>query len=216
MSKEKEFLDQLSQLLHSYADDIRELEEDSKVTEKMHVLLKETVLAEKELREQHDVGVRFNVIRSQLHSLLAEFEKELAELQSQKSNPTHTSRSHTLKDGESTVYVYLFNSRGKNLKSWQALLTSQALMEHSVHRPIHADLAHVQEILRTKTPKENHAYLEIIVKQSDILEGHELRDAYEHPLLRLKQGALKIENLKCFHHQKTDYRVSPEGGLSKV
>jgi hypothetical protein len=208
-SNEKIFLQELGKLLTKYAEEVRALEGKGTDVEKMHALLNSAIEHEKILRQKYDIGVRFHVLRSQLQATLDEFEKELATIQ-QQENSSHIKNNlrKQVAEDETLVYVYLFNSNGNKIKTWENLLLPSALQDHSVNRPIYTDLAHAQEVLRTRFPKDQHAYFEAIVKKSDILTGEEeITDNYQHPLVRLKEGALTIDRLRRFHHKNQDYRI---------
>ena len=204
---EKNFLQEFGDLLAHYADEVRALEGKQEEIEKMHSVLKNAVEQEKILREKYDIGVRFHVVKSQLQATLDDFEKNIAEIEQKEQNLLSAKNAKkVLSENEVLVYVYLFNAQGDKVKSWENLLLPSALQDHCINRPIYLSLNNVEEILRTRIPREQHAYIEISIQKGDILK--EINDeAYHHTLLRLKEGKLKVENIRRFYHRGINYNL---------
>lgn len=212
MNDEKQYLQDLSAQLDGYIERVKSMDEGEEAVDKVLALLCALVEEEKQLRAKYEIGVRFNVVRTQLQSVLDAFEKEREEEVNEKAQQALPENEYTA--DETLVYVYLFNAQGDVLKSWQKLLSPGAMFEHSVNRPIYSVLSSVEAMLREKPNAENHAYIVVAIKKSDILESDSettLKDQYGHPLLRLRQGALKTEDIKSFVHLHDDFQVSSEG-----
>jgi len=217
MSEEKKYLNDLNAQLTDCIEQIKTVGEDAAAIEKVFSLLNSIVVQEDELRTKYDIGVRFNVVRTQLQSVLKEFDKELA-ARAEESQDDEKEEQEISSD-ETLVYVYLFNAQGSILKSWQKLLSPGAMFEHSVNRPIYSELSAVEAMLREKPNIENHAYIIVAIKNADVLEANTetaLKDQYGQPLLRLRQGALKTENIKRFVHLNREYNVSSEGMIQEI
>jgi hypothetical protein len=214
MTDERKYLKELGERLDDSVKQIKLLEEAGG-DEKLVNVLKEMLEQEKGLRESHEIGARFKVIQTQLQSLLKEFEKEVNLAQEEKevvSVPVEK-----MAEDEMLVYVHLFNSQGAALKTWQNLLLPRALIEHSVNRPVYTDKKYVEGMLRFKPNKNQHAFLKIVIKKDDAISIEQetsLQDQYGFPLLRLKQGALKLEKAKKFLHNDRVYNVSAEGEIT--
>jgi intracellular multiplication protein IcmQ len=203
MSDEKRYLEELSHQLDEYAARVRKIPSGGD-HEKLHQLLQEILVVEKNLRESCGIGTRFNVIRTQLQSLLKRFEEEIAGTQGGDQEGYQAKRK--LSEDEIFVYVYLFNTQGANLKTWQKLLLQDALAEHTINRPIYANKEEIMQVLRAKPNKVQHAYLEIAVNKRDIIPYTRLKDQYGFNLLRLKQNALKVESICVFFYNDKEYR----------
>ena len=124
-----------------------------------------------------------------------------------------------LADDEMIVYVDLINAQGKLLSTWQKMLAPRALREHSVNRPIYADFSHIEELVRSKKNPVSHGFIEAVIKKADILvplEECTCTGPLGHPLLRLKQGALLLKNVRFFYHLDKKYRLSFAGELTLV
>lgn len=205
MSDEKRYLEELSHKLDEYASRVQSLPNTGNY-EKLRQLLKEILTIEKELREACEIGKRFNVIKTQLQMLLEKFEKEVEAIRG--TGKTADKIGRQLGSNERLVYVYLFNAQGSILKTWQKSLLPQALIEHSVNRPIYMNKEDVIKVIHAKPNKAQHAYLEIAVKENDIVSSSDLlKDQQGFGLLKLKQRALNIENIFSFFHDDKTYKI---------
>lgn len=214
MTDEKAYLEELTKQLDKSIEKLQDLDPDEPVNDETYEILQEALSSEKKLRQNYDIGVRFNILKSQLETLFGKVEKEVG-LQANKQTKA-TAATNQLPDDETLVYVSLFNSQGAQLKSWQNLLLPKTLYEHSVNRPIYSNQKEIDEMLQNKSNKEQNAYLIIAVKKNDIMANEQtttLRDPNGFPLLRLKQGAFKCEKIKGFVHKNKLYKVTKEGEL---
>lgn len=117
--------------------------------------------------------------------------------------------------GQKKVCVALYSSNGKNMQSWEWIITN--LPRQMVSRPIYAEEADVKAIIKTKENQVNEAYVIIYIDESDILHVNDDKiplDKLGKPRLLLKDGALKLGNIECFVHQSDSYHYS-QGRLIK-
>lgn len=214
MENEKRYLqtiyDELDQILADIED--KSIDDDD-FAEDVEARIKKLVDMESQMRQQCDVGVRFSVIRNLIQSV-NQYVKESIKQREIDDQPEETDTDSDKQDR--VVYVYLFNILGRKLSAWYHLLSQQALMEHSVNRPIYGRREHIEELLRSKQSLEQHAYLVVSVDPEDItmdMSDSVLKDNLGNPLIRVRQGALRLEGVKYFHHMNQDYQVTKEGGL---
>ena len=149
-----------------------------------------------------------------LMQIKAEAELELAKL-SVKADDTEM-KAKPLSELEVEVYVSLFQSDGYNISKWAMQLRS--LDRYVVGRPVYQSEEGVQARLRARTQASaNEAYAVVIVKKTEILSaatGAVLKDQFGHPLVTLKEKALKLGRIAAFVHQGVRYRFV-EGQLVK-
>jgi|GEM_PF-803501 len=131
-------------------------------------------------------------------------EEETASLESPKAQ-----KSQAVKDplpGYTQAFVSLYNADGMNIKKWEKLLLS--LDKQVVTRPIYAEEKQIRALMRAKANRKNDAYTAFYVQEGDIIQpkdGHAPLDRLGNPLLILKDGALKIENITHFFHETGIY-----------
>lgn len=213
MADEKFYLKELGNKLDQSIVRIKKLttiESNAQLLEELDNI----VNIEKELRQHCGIGSRFKVIKTQLQNILQKYTKRIQQLQ--RVDQDVDKDTDVLGQDEVLVYVYLFNTKGAVLKNWENLLLPRALIDHSVNRPIYTKRQHIEEVLRTKPNKEQHAYLEIAIKKDNILHSAQndaLRDQQDFSLLRIKQGALETSKIKKFVHNDREHKVSNEGKI---
>lgn len=180
--------------------------------EKLLGLLKSAIAQDQALRDQHKIGDKFKFIRDRLHSLLARVEEGLSTI---KDETEDTKRALT--EDEVLIYVYLFNAQGLVFQTWKKLVNQSVFYEYSVNRPIYLDKSHVEAIIRSKTNKAQHGYLTVSIRKEFILKAAdvEVKDSLGNPVVKVKEGTLKIENLQSFTHNHHDYTVTAEGEIIK-
>ena len=218
MNPESEYLQEIETQLQEYTQHVEELDEaDPEMLDKLVVLLAELKEAEDACRKKHKIGVRFSVLAAQIKEL---YDKQAAKLKEQheelEASVAKSAAENAGSKNTTTLYVYLFNAQGMKATAWQHLLTLRALHDHSVNRPIYATKEAVEELMRSKSNPAQHAYIEVDVKNEDILMGAEasiFQDKLGHPLVRIKQGALKPNGIRLFHHKEIDYLLDNEGRL---
>jgi hypothetical protein len=180
---------------------------------RIHELMLEAVQHDKDLREQYEIKDKFRFIRDRLNLLLANIEEVLAA--TEKLTPEKASGAS---DDEMLVYVYLFNAQGIMLQTWQKMVNPSVFYEHSVNRPIYLDQAHVEAFIGRKANKVQHGYLTMIIKKSDLHKAEgalPLKDVYDNPIAKAKEGSLQFKNLLAFTHNSIDYVIDSEGQLIK-
>jgi hypothetical protein len=188
-------------------------ETNKEQNEKLLKLLKEAVQHEATLRNQYQMGEKFRFIRDRLQALMLQVESQISELEKKTEQ-----KKDIIADNEMVVYVHLFNAQGILLQTWLKMLNASVFYDHSVNRPIYIDKAHIEEFIRSKANKVQHAYLAVAVpKQARMsAEGDEsLKDTMGHPLIKIKEGSLQINRLLSFTHNNHDYVLTENGSLTK-
>lgn len=213
MSKEKQYLNEMEQFLLHLAQEVNELDEGSpEFAEQLGALITKAIDYEAQKREECAVGARFSVMTTQLASLQSWHQSTCCDKST--DHCSITEKTQGLADDEMYIYIYLFNANGRNAISWRQLLASRALIDHSINRPIYAKENCVEELIRSKATPEQHAYVKAIVKKADVLMLEEesiLRDKLGHPIIRIKHGALNVDNVIEFMHQGVAYGRKNKG-----
>jgi hypothetical protein len=180
--------------------------------EKLRLIMRDIVHEEQVLREKYQIGDRFRFIRDKLASLQERVSSELQDIALKIEVVTSE-----LASDEMLVYVYLFNTQGLSLPTWQKLLHPSVFYEYSVNRPIYQDKNQIESFIRSRTNKVQHGYLTIAIKK-DALSMSSVgvaQDANGNPLCKIKEGALKFERLLGFRHNDQDYKVKEDGKMVK-
>lgn len=188
-------------------------ENDKEQKEKLLTLVRCAVQRDNALREQYQIGEKFRFVRDRLQALLSRLELNFATA----SAESEQAESEILAD-EAIVYVYLYNSQGIKLPTWQKMLNPAVFYEYSVNRPIYAEKSHVEAFIRNKTNKAQHAYLAIVVKKTDSVKSTDeesSKDALGQPLIKVKEGALHFDKLIFFKHSGHEYELNKAGELVK-
>lgn len=164
-------------------------------------LVHDALEKDKALRETYKTGEKFRFIRDRLHALAAHVEEDIRKIEASVKKPRVLSKE------EAPVYVYLFNAQGAVLSTWQKMLNPSVLYEYSVNRPIYANQADIEYLIRGKPNKAQHAYLTIMVLQSDILAQAENKEKQPLSLVKVKEGALRYDKILFFNHNGLQYEV---------
>jgi hypothetical protein len=174
--------------------------------EKLIQLIRDVIQQDVKLREKHQVGDKFRFIRDRLQSLLSSLEESARAIEMKKES---AQKKEDI-DHETHVYVYLYNAQGLVLRSWTTLLTPKVFYEYSVNRPIYSDRSHVETLVKSKANKMQHGYLTVAVKRDDVVSSLDaaVKDAFEHPIIRVKEGSLRFNNLVAFTHNGEDYMLN--------
>jgi intracellular multiplication protein IcmQ len=181
--------------------------------EKLRSIIREIIHEEQALRDKYQIGDKFRFIREKLAALQVKIQSELQEIELK----TETNVSELAAD-EMLVYVYLFNTQGLSLPTWQKLLLPSVFYEYSVNRPIYQDKNQIESFIRSRTNKVQHAYLTVAIKKEALLTmpvGVAAQDAIGNPLCKIKEGALKFERLLGFRHDDQDYVIKEDGRMVK-
>ncbi|MCX7120171.1 MAG: Dot/Icm secretion system protein IcmQ [Gammaproteobacteria bacterium] len=140
-----------------------------------------------------------------LMAIKTEAELELAKLEI-KASEQFASAAPVLED-EATVYISLFQSDGYNINKWAMQLRS--LDRYVVGRPIYQNEEDIEKRIRLRAAGAgNEAYVVVTVKKIDIqsaVNAAPLKDQFDHPLLLLKESALKKGRIIVFVHQGVRY-----------
>ncbi len=108
------------------------------------------------------------------------------------------------KTGYRRVYIMLYQIKGEYLETWVNAV--KTLPGYCVTRPIYNQEEHVQEIMRSKRGKSD-AYVSLWVKAEDIAAGNALsQDRFGHPLINIREGSIKLENMIEFVHDGNTYQ----------
>jgi hypothetical protein len=180
---------------------------DKEVKEKLQKLVQDSIRADQELRDKFHIGDKFRFIRDRLQSLGVRIQEELDALLVEIEKKTDK-----LAEDEVLVYVYIFNAQGLVLQTWQKMLNPSVFYEYSVNRPVYAEKAHIETLIRSRTNKAQHGFLTIAIKKTDILttpEGMEASvDVNGSPVIRIKEGSLKPNKMFSFTHQESEYVIN--------
>lgn len=173
-------------------------------------LVRDVLAQDQTLRETHQIGEKFRFIRDRLAALVTKVEEALKTIAVDQSSQTLT-----LEEDEILVYIYLYNAQGLVFQTWQKMLNPAVFYEYSVNRPAYLQKEHIDEFIRGKTNKAQHAYLIIAVKKDAVLQQDQMKDAMEHPLVKVKEGALKFHRFFSFMHNEHEYGVNGGGVIVK-
>lgn len=140
-----------------------------------------------------------------LLAIKAEAQTELDQLQMKAgAKPIHTHAARS--ENEVEVYVSLFQSDGYNINKWAMQLRS--LDRYVIGRPVYQNENDVENRIRLRNAGVNEAYVVVLVKKNDVQSDRfaaPLKDQFDHPLLTLKETALKNGRIIAFVHQKIRY-----------
>lgn len=174
-------------------------------------LVRHVLLQDSELREQFQIGEKFRFIRDRLNALLSRLEENLVSIPKESAQT-----KQTLSEEETIVYVYVYNTQGVSLPTWQKMLNQDVFYELSVNRPIYESQGDINAFIRSKVNKNQHGYLSIAVKKEDILKPESSKDSLNHTLLKVKEGSLHFNKLRSFTHNENHYSVDESGKLKKI
>lgn len=123
----------------------------------------------------------------------------------------------SLTEGQYTlVYVSLYQAEGANLQKWQSVVNT--LAGYNVTRPVYQNEEDIKNAIRAKEFRQNDAYAIVKIRKDDIMPVFADKppsDRHGHPLLVLREGAIKLENIQQFVHQSGQYTFR-NGVLTKV
>lgn len=174
-------------------------------------LVKQAIEEDNALRTNLQIGDKFRFIRDRLDVLLSQVEQGLSVQLESKAK-----KIKQIKENNVVVYVYLFNAHGLTLSAWKKMVKPELFYEYSVNRPIYLEKSAVEAFIRHKPNKLQHGYLSVMVEKEAILPQspeHMMKDAYGQVLGKVKEGALRFENLLFFTHADKEYTVNEEQEL---
>ncbi|HSW69337.1 MAG TPA: type IVB secretion system protein IcmQ [Gammaproteobacteria bacterium] len=180
--------------------------------EKLIQLIRDTIQYDNDLRIKYDVAQKFRFVRDRLQGLLTHLEEQAGVLKTQEP----VEKQEDVKD-KTLAYVYLYNAQGALLRSWLTLLTPRVFYEYSINRPIYHERSFIESLIRTKANKQQHAYLTVKINQNDIISLAESapKDTVGNPLVKIREGSLRFENLVMFTHNGQDYILNAQGEFVK-
>jgi hypothetical protein len=177
---------------------------------KLIELIRDATKHDEELRKKYDIGDRFKFVRDRLHALLDQLEKHAKATEPAKPKEA----GGGLSEGEAIIFIYLYNAQGILVSSWQKMLTPKLLYEYGINRPLYANYAEIDLLIRNKANKVQHGYLAVIVKK-DLIVPTGAKDAFDSPIIRVKEGALSFDRIVSFTHNDINYSLDAEGNLVK-
>ncbi len=189
-----------------------------KTNARVAAIVKKLIQDEREAREKHGIQDALKFIPAQLQELLDRLERELPYDIEESSIDEGNIVLPSPKPGQVPVYIYLYHANGQQLDHWRSMLTPKTLAESAVTRPIYEKEEQIQRFLRGKAHEPFYAYLIVYVDEKAILhEGlHKPEDQLGQSLVRLKDHAVKIENLAGLYHNTLGLFAWVEGTLKKV
>jgi len=150
-----------------------------------------------------------------LQALLENIEKETT-ISEKKARIVRTAT--TVAEDEIVVYIHLYNAQGLNFRTWQGMITPKAFFDFSVNRSIYQEQKYIEDFIRSKTNKAQHAYLTVAMKKDRVLpspEGGSFKDPLGNPLIKVKEGSLLYECMISFTYNGQVYHISEQGELAK-
>lgn len=141
-----------------------------------------------------------------LIAIKAEAEAELNSLEEKAGQKSITIKPPAA--DEIDVYISLFQSDGYNINKWAMQLRS--LDRYTIGRPVYQGEAEIQKRIRLRSAASgNEAYVIVTIKKADIQASDPLaaplKDQFEHPLILLKETAVRNGRIIGFVHQGTRY-----------
>lgn len=139
-----------------------------------------------------------------LIAIQAEAQAELDHLQRKAGEKLFNIQPPT--DNEVEVYISLFQSDGYNISKWAMQVRS--LDRYMIGRPVYKNESDVEKRIRLRNAGGNEAYVAVIVKKTDIQSDQfsaPLKDQFDHPLITLKETALKNGRITKFIHEGKSY-----------
>jgi hypothetical protein len=180
--------------------------------EKLLQLVLDALEKDAALREQYKIGDKFRFVKDRLQALLTHVQENLT------VEAVDVKQENPVGEDEQLVYVYLYNAQGLVLQTWQKMLNPEVFYEYSVNRPIYTNKAHVEAFIKQKTNKMHHGYLTVVVKKNDVIKATEenaQKDVNNYPLVKVKEGSLRINKLISFTNNGHDYQVTASGEIIK-
>lgn len=170
-------------------------------TERLLAIVQEALAKDEELRTTYQVKDKFRFIRERLQYLLTRVEENLKNVQ--EAEEKHIDE---LSQDEQLVYIYLFNAQGIHIESWHKMLQPGVFYEYSINRPIYQDRKYVENIIKTKSNRQQHGFIIIAQNKNDIISG-QTQDALMQPLIRVRDGSLNPKRVHGFVHNGQEYAL---------
>lgn len=162
-------------------------------------------------------GLFFQAAGKKLRALSAELKAELQLAEEEQPSATDIVDYVKQKSGLLEIYISVYCIEGRNIKKWEIVLAN--LPRQVISRPVYKREKDIKETIHTKENPINDAYVVAYVTEMDILKpsfrDKALVDRFGHELLRLKDNALKSENITKLIHLTGEY-VYRKGMLTKL
>lgn len=98
-----------------------------------------------------------------------------------------------------TVYISVFQQEFTDLRKWERTLKS--ITDYSITRPVYKDEIHVQELIRGRPDPNKEGYVEVMVRNEDVVKGFAGKptaDKAGYELVNIKEGGVKPAGIKRF------------------
>lgn len=152
-------------------------------------------------------GLFFQAAGKKLRTLSAELKTELQLTEDKQPSAIEIVDYVKQKSGLLEIYISVYCIEGRNIKKWEIVLEN--LPRQIVSRPIYKREKDIKETINAKENPVNDAYVVAYVTEMDILKpsfrDKALVDRFGHELLRLKDNALKSENITKLVHLTGEY-----------
>lgn len=150
-----------------------------------------------------DGGLFIDLMGEKLKQIEQNFAKDVVtQLPAGTFNKNENNKS--VDTGQTEVYVELYQMNGDNMDRWATTLNSIAIQ--GISRPIYQTEADVCAMIRNKEQKIKEGYAVVKIASTDIVTPpRPLQDKDARPLLHVKPGSLKPENIVKFVHFSGQY-----------
>lgn len=156
---------------------------------------------------QWDGSIFYQTVGKKLRDFSEQVKKDLNIDDTLPVTPTDILESLKQKSGLIEVYISVYCTEGRNINKWESVLST--LPKQIVSRPIYKRQKDIKGLIDAKENPVNDAYVFAYVTDMDILKPsfHEkmLLDRFGHELVRLKENALKLDNITKFVHLTGEY-----------
>jgi intracellular multiplication protein IcmQ len=154
------------------------------------------------------------VIGKQVSSVRDDFENLINP--SKNVNPVTTHTATGTENERVSVYVAVYCTKGTDMKNWERVLAT--LPAQLISRPIYPDEKYAITLIKSKTNKENEAYLCLDIPTNTIVQPDQdkpMLDKLGNPLMTLKGKPMSAQYEATFFHQSGKYQYS-NGKLIKL
>lgn len=149
-----------------------------------------------------DSTLLFKVLQKKVIAYRDALEDEIASADIVSSSADSAIPSTVVKSAEDVaVYISLYRNFGDDIVLWQKALSS--FSGSTLGRPVYLHEDEVKRLIAGKLDRRNEAYIEAWVDKGAIINvsaEKALFDSYGARLVSLRQGFLKVENIKYFTH----------------
>ncbi len=152
-------------------------------------------------------GLFFQAAGKKLRALSTELKTELQLTEEAQPSAVEVIDYVKQKSGLVEIYISVYCIEGRNIKKWENVLAN--LPRQVVSRPVYKREKDIKDTINTKENPVNDAYVVTYVTDMDILKpsfrDKALVDRFGHELLRLKENAVKPENITKLVHVTGEY-----------